>query len=100
MSKGKSNPAQSAMFNAGEELPLFTQSAYGSGVAPFVPVDTGKQDSMFPPTFAELAEAAAKKKVKKARPAGGDCVVCHKPGSNLHGNGRWYCDDHDDFGIG
>lgn len=68
MSKGKkSKPAQLSMFTAGEELPIFTGGVYGSGVAPFVQREEGKQGAMFAVTFEELAEAAAKKKAAKGK---------------------------------
>jgi hypothetical protein len=66
MSKRKSKPVQSAMFNQGEELPIFTQSQYGAVVAPFVPAEEGKRAAMFRATFAELAEAEQKRRDRRA----------------------------------
>jgi len=65
MSKHK--PTQSQMFNNGEELPIFTNSAYGTAVTPFVERDTGgKQSRMFPAMFDELAKVAAAERGKRA----------------------------------
>jgi hypothetical protein len=63
MSKKKA--AQLPMFVQGEELPIFTQSQYGAVVAPFVPVETGKQAVMFRATFQEMARAQQDKKGRK-----------------------------------
>lgn len=61
----KNTGRQAEIFTAGQELPIFTQSAYGTAPAPFVEREEVKQAVMFPVTFDELAEAEQKKKSHK-----------------------------------